>query len=259
MNKLAPLHQRFWVLLILVIIITCSGAHTAFAHRPITSSNLGITTIPDPTTSYAFYESLDAEGDVDIYSVLVEAGQFFHAGINIPQIEALKDYGVSLALLGPGLPVLSNSALPAFPYDHDEDETAHNPNDSPSWIDGLDMEGLTGIVVVSEESEDFFEPFTMTRYWGRQVFEEVLPESGTYYLLIWQPDGLMGKYVLDTGRAERFELGDFFRFPIWWVQIHIYFEHTIGLILGAVVTLILVIGILSWLRLRRKQNTEAGS
>ena len=101
---------------------------------------------------------------------------------------------------------------------------------------------MTGIVFGSKESEDFFEPFTLTRYWGRQVVELDFPESGTYYLLIWHPDGTTGKYVLDTGRAERFSLGDLFRFPVWWVQIHIYFEHTVGLIVGAVVILILIFG-----------------
>jgi hypothetical protein len=247
-----PRHRS--ISLIVTALISFFAANAASAHRPITGNPKGINAIPDPITSYAFYESLDTGGDVDIYGVFVEAGQFFHAGINIPQIDGLEDYEVSLALLGPGLPVLSDTALPAFPHDHEENENAHDHFDANSWTDGLDLDGLTGIVVGSEESEDFYEPFTLTRYWGRQVVELDLLEAGTYYLLVWQPDGIAGKYVLDTGRAERFSLGDLFRFPVWWVQIHIYFEHTAGLIAGAAVILIITLGAVARLRFWRSQH-----
>lgn len=236
------------------ILVSLFTASTASAHRPATANDEGITSIPDPTTSYAFYESLDSSGDVDIYAVYAEAGQFFHVGINIPQIEGLESYGVSLALLGPGLPAVSTEALPALPHDHEADAGAHSHDGGATWSDRLSMESVTGIIAVSEKSGDFYEPFTQTNYWGRQVLELDLPETGTYYLLAWQPQGIAGKYVMDTGRAEVFGPSDLFRFPVWWVQTHVYFGHTAGLIGGAAGLLLFIIAFVAarrWLRQQR--------
>ena len=239
------------IMLLLATLMAFVAVNTAYAHRPVTAGGEGIITIPDPSTSYAYYEMLDG-GDVDVYTVSAEASQFFHAGINIPQIDGLETYGVSLALLGPGLPALANEALPALPDDHDAESGAHSHNGDAAWSDRLGMDSLTGMVVASHKSEDFHEPFTQTNYWGRQVVELNLPETGTYYLLVWHPQGMAGKYVMDTGRAEVFGPGDLFRFPIWWLQTHIYFEHTAGLIAGAAGLLLLVIGALALPRLRRR-------
>ncbi|MCA9986377.1 MAG: hypothetical protein KDE59_18840 [Anaerolineales bacterium] len=232
--------QRHFGLLLILICVLCF-VEPAQAHRPAGANESGITTIPDPTTSYAYYEALEEAGLVDVYEVTGEAGQFFHAGINIPQIEGLESYGVTLALLGPGLPQLDGSSLPIVPHEHPEDLGTHlHDEDGSAWREELALDNLHGIVAANEAGEDFFEPFTQTNYWGRQELELELPAAGTYYLLVWQPRGMAGKYVMDTGRAEVFGLGDLFRFPVWWVQTHLYFEHTGQLGLGAAILLLLL-------------------
>ena len=80
-------------------------------------------------------------------------------------------------------------------------------------------------------SEGYSEPFTQTEYWGRQELDIDLPESGEYTLLVWNPDGQPGKYVLDTGREEVFGLSDVLRMPVWWVRARLYFEQGIVLAL----------------------------
>ena len=81
-----------------------------------------------------------------------------------------------------------------------------------------------------------------------------LPEPGKYYLVVWQPNGNSGKYVLDIGTEEVFGIGDIFSFPIWWVKVHLFFEHgrMLGLIAGA---LAVSLGLLIFLprRLRKSQ------
>ena len=229
----------------------------AQAHRPVGTNENGITTIPDATTSYAYYEALEEAGVVDVYEVSGEVGQFFHVGINIPQIEGLESYGVTLALLGPGLPALDSAALPIVPHDHPEDIGMHlHEEDGSAWLGELALSDLQGIVVASEQSEDFFEPFTQTRYWGRQELQLDLPATGSYYLLIWHPRGMAGKYVMDTGRAEVFGLGDLFRFPVWWVQTHLYFEHAGQLVLGAALLLLVLALILPRRRRRREARLQ---
>lgn len=187
------------------------------AHRPLWDGNgAGVTEIPNLTTSFAVYRDLESVEQVDFYTFEAEAGDELYAGVNVPAVRGLEDYVVSVALVGPGLPEAAHDALPA---------------ERP--------EGLGALVFASQISEDFYEPFTQTNYWGRQRIEMDLPESGTYYLLVWNPDGRAGKYVLDVGREEVFGPGDLFRFPIWWVRVHAFFGHTPYMIGG----LLSVIGV----------------
>jgi hypothetical protein len=243
------------ILLVIGLFIFVPGAS---AHRPAPEGEGEITRIPNPTTSYAYYRQITLTEPVHVYRFDADAGQFFHAGINIPQIPGLEDYGVSLALLGPGLPALDHSSHTDHGHDHEghpnqdhgQDENPVNvattsPIATPlSLMDAsvpgeLDLQNLGGVVKKSLRTEDFYEPFTQTSYWGRQEIELNLPETGTYYLIVWNPDGEAGKYVLDTGTAEVFGPADLLRFPIWWLSTRVYFEQT-PYLLGA--SAMLVIG-----------------
>ena len=190
------------IVLTLLVLSLFMAVPRASAHRPEEGAASGVTAIPDPTTSYAYYREFGAGEFVHLYTVEGSAGQAFHAGINIPQLDGLQSYAVSLALLGPGLP---------------EFDTARSFARS-----GADQ---GGIIVESMVTEDFFEPFTQTSYWGRQSLDITFPEEGTYTLVVWQPDERPGKYVLDTGREEVFTTGDLFRFPVWWWETRAYFDQ----------------------------------
>lgn len=184
-------------------------APSAFAHRPLWTGEQ-VTQIPDLDTSFAVYRNLETDSQVDVYTFDAQAGDPLYAGLNIPAIKGLEDYGVTLALVGPGLPAIGHDQLPVpLP------------------------ETLGSITYESQPGEDFFEPFTQTNYWGRQRVELDLPSSGTYYLLVWNPAGETGKYVMDTGRAEVFGPADLLRFPVWWVRVHAFFGHTPYMLGGA--------------------------
>lgn len=234
---------------VLTLLALCLFVSPALAHRPVQGNNLGITEIESLTTSFAFYRELTNSSDVHLYSFEGKAGQFFHAGINIPEIRGLEDYGVSLALTGPGLAPLNLNELPF--------ENNLTPGIFPSLanrnpvIAGLRTGTLGGIIAPTIRSEDFFEPFTQTNYWGRQTLELTLPATGTYYLIVWNPNGQPGKYVMDTGTQEVFRPGDLFLFPKWWVDTHLYFEHMPYLLGGAAT---LLIGLAGVFILRKRQN-----
>lgn len=187
----------------------------AYAHRPEEGNEEGLTIIPDISTSYAYYRELYNPGEVHIYQFEGKAGEFFHVGVNIPKLDGLEDFGVALALLGPGLPNVDRNTLPL--------ENAQ--------ISKNEQEVRQGLIAESKKTGDFYEPFTQTEYWGRQQIELDLPESGTYTLLVWNERNRTGKYVLDTGFEEVFGMGDLFRFPIWWLNTRLYFEQGASLIL----------------------------
>lgn len=224
-----------------------AAAPLAFAHRPEDGNLVGLTEIPDPNTSYAYYRQLDASSPVHVYTFEGQAGQLFHAGINIPQIPGLENYQVSMALLGPGLPDINGS-----------DPAASSPTTgAESAVDHVQESGVSNIpipgeisqeengllLVESKDGEDFFEPFTQTSYWGRQAIDLDLPEDGQYYLLVWNPGGIEGKYVLDTGTQEVFEAADLFRFPIWWLETRLYFEQGSSLLAGASIVFLGIAGV----------------
>jgi len=206
--------MRFYRLLILAILIAGSliPVSSVYAHHPIWSDE-DITPIDNLTTSFAFYRDLPAN-KVHVYNFEGKQGQKLNAGINIPAVKGLETYSVSMALLGPSLPEA----------DHDQLPPEHPEN-------------LGALLVPNEISTDFYEPFTQTLYWGRQSLEMTLPAEGEYYLIVWQGEGTAGKYVLDSGRAEAFGLGDLFRFPSWWVRVHFFFGHGPYLLAGAAVIL----------------------
>jgi hypothetical protein len=183
-------------LLLLILLLPGSSAS---AHKPIWDEHDGVLTIPDLTTSYAFYRDLPA-GKVDVYKFHGQAAQLFSAGMHIPDLAELQQYSVNVALFGPGLPEADHAQLPP---EHPEN--------------------LGALIFPSVVRADFFESFTQTNYLGRQSMSATLPADGDYYLLVWQPDGIAGKYVLDSGSIERFTPGDLFRFPLWWVQVHVFF------------------------------------
>jgi hypothetical protein len=108
----------------------------------------------------------------------------------------------------------------------DDGHTGHSHgSEQPGSVllEQLDMDTATGILAPSTKSDDFFEPFTQTNYWGRQSITLDAPATGAYYLVIWPPTGPTGKYVMDTGYAEVFGPTDLLRFPVWWVQTKMYF------------------------------------
>lgn len=201
-------------------------ATTVLAHKPIWGEENGIIEIPDLVTSYAFYRDLPS-GKVDAYYFAGKAGQQLSFGVQIPDLEGLQNYEVTVALFGTDLPEADETQLPP---DHPED--------------------LGALIFPSIVTEDFFEAFTQTHYLGRQKITTTLPADGDYYLIVWQPEGLGGKYVLDSGRAENFAPGDIFLFPIWWIQVRVYFGQ--GPTLFVIASMILIAGAGIFLRRRKK-------
>ena len=63
--------------------------------------------------------------------------------------------------------------------------------------------------------EIFDERFTGTQDWILVEETVTLPESGTYYVVAWDPGHRTGKLAVAVGAVEEFGLGDILRFPGW--------------------------------------------
>ncbi|RPI29218.1 MAG: hypothetical protein EHM70_15915 [Chloroflexota bacterium] len=211
-----------WISGLFLVIGMLFAVQSAAAHRPSFGDQQELTEIENIDISNAFYRQLGSPSQVDAYVFDAQAGERLHAGINIPALTGLEEYQVSVALFGPGLPEAGHDVLPEV---HPED--------------------LGALVFSPAVSEDFFEPFTQTRYWGRQQIDMDLPETGTYYLLVWSSEGKSGKYVLDVGEAEVFGPADLLRFPVWWLQARLYFGQGPVLALAGMLLLITAVAVIT--------------
>jgi hypothetical protein len=139
--------------------------------------------IEDPSVSLAFYATLYPKDDVDYFTFTAEAGDFLYLGLTIPAIAGQEEFAPTMAVIGPDLPETSPDVLPA----------------------DLELaEGMGAIVIPpSEEAPTlFFEPFSRTSYWERQDITLEAPASGAYWVLVWHPDNVLGRYVFVIGQRE---------------------------------------------------------
>ena len=86
--------KRKALFIFLLLIIPLSSVS---AHQPIWGDVLGPIEIDGIITSYAFYQTLQAD-EVDVFYFEGKKGDNFRAGIQVPDIPALENYGVTIAL-----------------------------------------------------------------------------------------------------------------------------------------------------------------
>jgi len=182
-------------LYVLVLGLVCmfswseAPAHQGILERDDTTGFKDAIELPKPAVSYAVYASLERTGDVDFISFTLTEPQHVKLGILLPYADKFKDYYPVYALVGPGL------AAP------DEDLPFELP------------EGYGILTVRStpvKERPEFLEPFSFTRYYrGIKELELDVKEPGTYYVVVWHPDGEYGDYLVSYGGSESFTFQEF--------------------------------------------------
>ena len=160
-----------------------------FAHKPIWSdkpaidSNTAIALI-DPNISQVVYRSLPA-GPNQVWTTLAAHAKFkLYVQIGVPVIERLKHFRPNLAVIGPGLP------------------KSNLPFKIPSGY------GATIIDTNSVEPRFFHEPFTGTDSWILESKTIELPQSGTFYVVAFDPKQSGGKLWISVGQKEKFGLAN---------------------------------------------------
>ena len=161
-----------------------------FAHKPIWNDNLAAdanSAIPliDPNISQVVYRSLPA-GPNQIWTTQTAHKDFnLYVQIGVPVIERLKNFRPFLAVIAQGL-----SADPNLPF---------------KIPDGF---GAAVVDTNSVEPRFFHEPFTGTDSWILTSKEIKLPESGSFYVVAFDPKTTGGKLWISVGRQEKFGLSD---------------------------------------------------
>lgn len=181
-------------------------------------------------TAYTYYATLGA-GKVDTYQIYVQAGQISNLSLTVPQAADLKDFTPTLALVGPGITSTASVTLPVT-----------IPQGSGAIT--LDYSGSTADRATATDQG------SGQAVWAGPSYTTPYPQSGSYYLLVWDRSGRSGKYVLSLGEVEENGLFDIIKFPYTWAKLNLWFGNWLPVLIAGVVSLLIVLGVVALLRRR---------
>lgn len=173
------------------------------AHRPIfvelpNNRQEDAQPIPNPAVSWAIYAELGPNEVHWYWFDVPPAGQEIFVQMTVPNRSGHRGFDPWFALVGEAFP--AQQGLPfALPR------------------------GMGADVAAGAGAEDFFEPFTQTRYLLRQEYRRNLA-GGSYYIAVYHPQGKQGKYALTVGEQEDWDWHDLLRFPLIWLRVRWWYS-----------------------------------
>ena len=191
----------FNVFMILILLLN-SLSH---AHKPIFTSQKGTdpntaVIIKQPNISQVIYRELSDDSPQLWLTFDVTKDFQLFVQIGIPVIERLKYFRPAFAVLGPDLPSIS------LPFS--------KPNDV----------GGKAFTIVDTEPRFFHEHFTQTDSWILRSENITLPSEGQYYVVVYSPCKIKGKFWLSVGKQEQFTQDDWQNMGDWGKQIRKFHE-----------------------------------
>ena len=198
---------------------------SVYAHKPIftdgenTSINKAIK-IDNPEISWAVYGELTDDSNVHYYKIDGEKGMDLYVQMTVPKIKNNENFTPSIAILGKE-------------FEKPEIEV---PFEIPQGYGAKIIEPV-------EVKEEFFEPFTQTRYLMRQEETIKLENDAPYYIVVYDKDKEEGKYTLTVGRKEEFKIKDILLFPLTWLRVRLWYNpfQTALIIILVIIIIILLI------------------
>lgn len=144
--------------------------------------------IPVFEISYAYYSYLENEDDIDVYAITFEnEGDLFRSDLLVPVC------GEHYANFYPHYVVLA----PNYEAEQDYDLPFDIPADYGVYFYPTPE--------ITEERGTHIEPFGDTELYDSPVYDLNVPSAGTYYIVVFHPEGETGDYIMVTGYEERFE------------------------------------------------------
>jgi hypothetical protein len=158
------------------------GSRPASAHQPLLIGGEAVSRetalrLPDADIAWAVFGTLPAGTTHFLVFARPASGQF-RARVLVSARQANSGLNPWLALVGPGLP-------------------------RPAGLDGL-LGDAEGAILVAPPAERTVEPFQATPFpvLVGAALELALPADGPYYLLVFDPSGAAGPYLIDTGYLQ---------------------------------------------------------
>jgi hypothetical protein len=218
---------------ILVLITGNARAHIPTILPHDTSSRYTVGISAPIEKSMAFYAALESAGDVDTYGFTLQGdafdgsatltdidgvvndlvvaapngklGRLLHIGSLVPACQAYASVLPTVAVVGP-----MQDALPTY------DGSVIVPK-------GMEIRAGEGVMFLPNQTQGpvWYEKFTYKSYFDQNQADIVVTEEGQYRIYVWDADGGIGDYVLETGNIEVFGFREVMQ-TLFWVTHVIY-------------------------------------
>jgi hypothetical protein len=187
---------------VILILLLSSLSH---AHKPIFTSQEGINAdtaiaIEQPNVSQVIYRQL-SDNTPQLWLAIdakKDFGLFVQMGI--PVIERLKYFRPAFAIVGPDLPAISL------------------PFSMPKGFGGR------AFTTLGNKPRFFHEHFTKTDSWILRSETVNLPSQGRYYVVVYSPCEVEGKFWVSVGKEENFAKADWQKMGEWGQKIRKFHE-----------------------------------
>lgn len=185
--------MRTWIVLLLVFGLLVSALMVAAKAEPFVEAPdedwggvEGAVTLPDGLSGFFLAGRLATRDDVDAVTFTTTTPLTdVRANVLVPicgtQFEAFYP---SVAIVGAGLPLPEATALDGAPFTVPDGEGLLLLNDPPPNVGERARSGW-----------EYFNQYVYTP----EIYTFDLPEAGTYSLVVWEPNGGVGAYMLDAG------------------------------------------------------------
>ena len=171
-----------------------ASAHKLISHDDNHKDFDSALVIPDHKISWAIYENLGTN-EAKFYTFEAKKGDSFYASIVIPKIQGLENYAPALVLIGE-----DNIIMKKVIYE----------------------KGFPG--------NEFYEPFGQVTYWERQELRTVIPQDGTYFIVVTDERNQTGKYSLAVGEIEDFSGENMFTLlPKAWFDTKLFVNDYVSI------------------------------
>ena len=237
--------------------IPAASAHVPFLEPARSSSAAavpgdpfpGAVPVPDAAVSRAVYGTLVEGEPFDAYRLTVSQAATTPVELLVPATSRYAAFRPAFALVGPDVPPAG--APPRFLAER--------------LATAYGSAGDAGVTVVEDPGADprptFYEPFSFSTYYrGAQAAVELRP-GVDYYLVVYDPAGGSGEYVLGIAEAESFTPADWVRalVAVARIKLGLYGQGAFHPLAAAVMALVLaaLTALVVWLVRRRRRRRAA--
>lgn len=186
--------------LLIFKILICQLAMTVNAHVPFLecedySLESPFVVEKDPAISIAIYGYLESSNDTDVVELEFDnSDERLFVQVIIPACEPLEDFLPYFAITGPGVANATSTTT--------ETRSANLPEEISENID--QDEKVVIMEHLQDDRECNYEPFGNKSYLRGAEYDELVTEAGKYKVVVWDPEGMTGDYVLVIGYLEDF-------------------------------------------------------
>jgi hypothetical protein len=180
--------KRYITGLLACVTAGVAGAHVPYLERTDYSPQAPFV-VEDPPHSIAAYAWLQDGADADVFTMTITNPTPLYVGILVPVAPAYVNFFPKFAIIGPGLPAPSEALPVSLPAGHGAIVMNYAPGDR----------------------ETMFEPFGGKFYFVGPEFDETVSATGTWQVVVWDPQHKRGDYVLAIGKEEGFSGPDMVR------------------------------------------------